>query len=243
MTKRLVGFTACGVALSLFAPGVLAADKTAQYIGGGLQYGVLSSDGRSENRDTLMIQGRIGFNLDRNWVLELEAGLSPESSKTVSDVCIEGRVTWFNTSGDDVVCHYEDSFSRQSLRLNAMYRYPVADTIDIFAAFGLGVIRTDFDFLLDSASFGDETYSASEVNNFLVSYNLSVPAENELTLASVGETSGSSVDFAYALEVGTEIDDQHRIGLSLVPEYGNDEIGNFSYVGVSYAWLYRFDPF
>lgn len=198
---------------------------------------------RSFPGSTLMYQGRLGLNLTRNWVLELEAGVSPDSEETVKAVCIEGEVTFLNPEGNDVVCSYNDSFSRQSVRVNAMYRLPLGSAIDIFAAVGLGVIRTDFDFTLASATYGDESYSAAELNDFLINYNLLVSEENELSLNNVGDETGASVDFAYSLEVGTVIADQHRIGVSYVPEYGNDSIGNFSYVGISYAWLYRFDPF
>ncbi len=238
--KKIITSLSLGVFLA--APYQVLAD-TSQYIGGGIQYGVLSTDGRSEDRTTLMYQGRLGLNLTRNWVLELEAGVSPDSEETVKAVCIEGEVTFLNPEGNDVVCSYNDSFSRQSVRVNAMYRLPLGSAIDIFAAVGLGVIRTDFDFTLASATYGDESYSAAELNDFLINYNLLVSEENELSLNNVGDETGASVDFAYSLEVGTVIADQHRIGVSYVPEYGNDSIGNFSYVGISYAWLYRFDPF
>ena len=239
--KKIITSLSLGVFLA--APYQVLAD-TSQYIGGGIQYGVLSTDGRSEDRTTLMYQGRLGLNLTRNWVLELEAGVSPDSEETVKAVCIEGRVTFLNPEGNDLVCSYSDSFSRQSVRVNAMYRLPLSSAIDIFAAVGLGVIRTDFDFTFTSAQFGDRTLTPSQINNNLAYYNILVSGtDNDLALNNVGDETGASVDFAYSLEVGTVIADQHRIGVSYVPEYGNDSIGNFSYVGISYAWLYRFDPF
>ncbi|MEK9711597.1 MAG: hypothetical protein VW258_03440 [Thalassolituus sp.] len=220
-----------------------------QYIGFGIEYGMLSHESSGTDYDLLNLQTRFGYDFSDRFTIEIEGNALGKDNREFSQECLD-QETVDSLSSDDVTvgCAFLDDVSRQSAQVNFIFSQPFAN-FDLFAAVGIGAVRTRYSFEVDSIevsnSDGGTSYDASDITSTQNQVNLLLGffGIDPIDLQVPGNINETSIDMMYALQAGALIDNQHRIAVSWNPEYGNNDIGKYSYVGVSYSWLFRFSDY
>ena len=217
-----------------------------QYVGAGLEYGLLSHESTTEDYSLLNFETRLGLDFSDRFGIEVEGSILGNNSREFSQKCLD-QETVDRLSSDDlaVSCGYLDKVSRQSVSLNLLYYYPFS-SFELFAGVGIGAVRTKYDFnVQDINASNDEevrTFDATELQNTQnqINFYLNAFGIDPIDLQIASNVSETAIDVLYSLEAGAIIDDQHRVSLTWNPAYGSDQVGEYSYVGFSYSWLFRF---
>lgn len=217
-----------------------------QYIGAGLEYGQLSHESTTEDYGLLNFETRFGMDFSDRFGVEVEGSILGKNSREFSQECLD-QESVDRLSNEDLAvnCGYLDKVSRQSLSVNFMYYYPLA-SFELFAGVGVGAVRTRYDFKVQNINASNDeeviTYDASELQSSQdqINFYLNLLGFDPIDLKIASDVSETAIDVLYSLEVGAIIDDQHRVSLTWNPAYGSDQVGEYSYVGFSYSWLYRF---
>lgn len=217
-----------------------------QYVGAGLEYGLLSHESTTEDYPLFNIEARMGLDFSDRFGVEVEGSILGKNSREFSQECLD-QESVERLSGDNLAvdCGYLDKVSRQSLSVNILYYYPLS-SFELFAGVGVGAVRTKYDFSVQDINASSEddvvTYDATELQNTQdqINFYLNAFGIEPIDLQIASNVSETAIDVLYSLEAGVIFDDQHRVSLTWNPAYGSDQVGEYSYVGLSYSWLFRF---
>lgn len=217
-----------------------------QYIGAGVEYGLLSHESVNEDYGLLNLETRFGMDFSDRFGVEVEGSILGKNSNEFSQECLDKATVDRLTINDvNVDCGYLNSVSRQSLSVNFLYYVPFS-SFELFAGVGLGAVRTKYDFTVQSVNAESDTdtvsYDATQIQSTQnqINFYLNLLGIDPIDLQLADNINETSIDLLYSLEAGTIIDDQHRLSVTWNPSYGSSEVGKYSYVGFSYSWLFRF---
>jgi hypothetical protein len=210
-----------------------------QYVGAGLEYGLLSHESTTEDYSLINFETRLGLDFSDRFGIEVEGSILGNNSREFSQECLNQDVQDFLRL--QIECGYLDKVSRQSLSVNFLYYYPLA-SFEIFTGFGVGAVRTKYDFSVQAVNSQNNEIPISGIQSlqrYLDSFS-AIDGVEYIDLQLADSISETAIDVLYSLEAGAIIDDQHRVSLTWNPAYGSDQVGEYSYVGFSYSWLFRF---
>jgi len=215
----------------------------------GAEYGLLSHESTGADYELLNFQTRFGYDFSDRFTIEIEGSALGKDDREFSQGCLD-QETVDSLSSDDVTvgCAFLDDVSRQSAQVNFIFSQPFAN-FDLFSAIGIGAVRTRYTFEVDSIDVanadGGTSYDASDITSTQNQINLLLGffGIDPIDLQVPGNVSETTIDMMYSVQLGALIDNQHRIAFTMVPEYGNQDIGKYQYMGLSYSWLFRFSDY
>ena len=107
-----------------------------QYAGIGAELGSAEHDLSSESFSILILAGRLGYEFESRFAIEVEATATSGSTKTGEGICETNIFT-------EIPCSREDEVTRQSLSLLGLYNFNAGDQ-PMFSSFGIGVINSSY---------------------------------------------------------------------------------------------------
>lgn len=240
LSCRLSSLGKAALLYSLWA--VPALSFANQYVGVGVSYGQLTHVSSDETYPLLNGEVRMGLDFTDRFALELEGGILGKGAREFESICLNQDIA--SDLEVDVDCGYLDSVGRQTLKLNALYTYPM-DGVEVFAGLGVGAVRTKYAFNVETINVDEDSFDASDLQTAeeQLNFYLGLVGFGPIDLQVPESVNETSIDFLYSLEAGAVFADHHRIAVSWNPEYGSDSVGKYSYLGFSYSWIFHFADF
>ncbi|GAA6145013.1 hypothetical protein [Thalassolituus maritimus] len=225
---------------------ISATAHASQYLGFGIDYGVLTEQESDAEYPIFNFEGRFGLDFTDRFTIEVEGATLGKKEREFSGQCLDQEAVDQLTFGDDDVaigCAYLDSVSRQTVSVNFIFSQPFP-RFELFAGLGIGAARTSYTFDVDNVGISTlddfRDFSASDVQTIQGYLDLLL-GDGVFDLQLPDNISETSIDMMYSLEAGVLVDDTHRLAVTWNPEYGSDEVGKYEYLSVSYSWLFRLD--
>jgi len=123
-----------GTAALVLAYGISASAE--QYAGVGLELGNAEHDLSSETFPILILAGRLGYEFENRFAMEVEATATSGSNKSGEGTCEFNFITTFP-------CSREDEVTRQSISLLGLYNFDAGNQ-PMFSSIGVGVINSSY---------------------------------------------------------------------------------------------------
>lgn len=240
MYSGVIAATFAGMSL------ISATTHASQYLGFGIDYGVLTEQESDAEYPIFNFEGRFGLDFTDRFTIEVEGATLGKKERDFDGICLDQAVVERIDDEVSVDCAYLDSVSRQSVSVNFIFSQPFP-RFELFAGFGIGAARTSYTFAVDSVGISSaeafQEYSASDIQSAedQVNFLLSLIGYDPIDLQLPNDISETSIDMMYSLEAGVLVDDTHRLAVTWNPEYGSDEVGKYEYLSISYSWLFRLD--
>ena len=151
-----------GAVTLLLAFGALA--NAEQYAGIGAELGSAEHDLSSESFSILILAGRLGYEFENRFAIEVEATATSGSTKSGEGTCETNLIS-------SIPCSREDEVTRQSLSLLGLYNFNVGDQ-PMFSSAGIGVINSSYRSTYVTEIFGSVDAVDEESTDMLMSLNV-----------------------------------------------------------------------